>query len=290
MEFIDQRQQRLAQLRCLRPEYGEIFDFYGHLFKFLATQQQPFLSLAPSSGQPAAQPKAGFPMLHAANLQVDRSRALGFLAGLLAVLQQHGRQGQEELKRLDQALQSGRLDPQPLLGAYLERNRLRLTKVAEELEVAPALLEYVIGLACSFALQQARAVGLRPAAGDWTQGYCPLCGGSPVMGELVGEEGRMALHCGTCGESWPAARRTCSGCGNHDETTLEYFTADGDPAYRVNVCRQCSSYLKVLDSRLLGQGLPMDLEDLATIHLDLLAQGEGFTRGKQSPHPDGPGC
>lgn len=103
------------------------------------------------------------------------------------------------------------------------------------------------------------------------------------MGELVGEEGRMVLHCGSCGQSWPASRRQCSSCGNRDEASLEYFTAGDEQGYRVNVCRRCSGYLKVIDSRLTGVDLPMDLEDLATLHLDLLAQREGFSKGKQAP-------
>jgi len=105
------------------------------------------------------------------------------------------------------------------------------------------------------------------------------------MGELLGDEGRLMLHCGTCGQSWPGARRSCTVCGNRDEQTLEYFTAGDDQGYRVNVCRKCDSYLKVVDSREAGQNLPMDLEDIATLHLDLLAQREGFTRVKRDYAP-----
>ena len=38
----------------------------------------------------------------------------------------------------------------------------------------------------------------------------------------------MVLHCGTCGEGWPAARRSCASCGNSDAQTLEYFSAGDD--------------------------------------------------------------
>lgn len=43
-----------------------------------------------------------------------------------------------------------------------------------------------------------------------------------------------------------------------------------------------TDYLNVVDSRELGAGLPMDVEDLNTMHLDLLAQNEGFSKGKRS--------
>lgn len=287
MDFIARRQQRLPQLRRQRPQLAEIFGFYEELYAFLAARTAPVLSC--SQVPSTAQTEHGFPLLQASNLEVDRAAAEALLQGLISILQRHGREGQAELERLAQALEAGQLDPASLFGAYVERNRYPLVKTAEELKVAPALLEYVIGLACSFALHQAREDGLEAPAPQGQQLYCPLCGGAPTMGELVGEEGRMALHCGTCGQSWPAARRQCSGCGNRDEASLEYFTAGEEQGYRVNICRQCWGYLKVVDSRLAGTELPMDLEDLATLHLDLLAQREGFSKGKQAPKTEASG-
>lgn len=281
MEFIAQRRRRLEQLRQQRPQMAEIFDFYAALYAFLAERSAAVLRCTETAG--AAQLEHGFPLLQADNLAIDQAEAGAVLQGMLTILQRHGREGQAELLKMAQALEEGRLDPASLFGAYLERNRYPLAKGAEAIDVPSSLLEYVIGLGCSFALQQARENGLQPPVFERQELYCPLCGGAPIMGELVGEEGRMSLHCGTCGQSWPGARRQCSSCGNRDEATLEYFTAGEEQGYRVNICRQCSGYLKVVDSRVVGAGLPMDLEDLATLHLDLLAQREGFSKGKQAP-------
>ena len=100
------------------------------------------------------------------------------------------------------------------------------------------------------------------------------------MGEIVGEDGQKKLHCSICASNWQASRMKCSYCGNEERQGLEYFTAEGETGYRVDICRKCSCYLKVVDSRELGEGLPMDIEDLNTMHLDLLAQQEGFAKGK----------
>lgn len=48
----------------------------------------------------------------------------------------------------------------------------------------------------------------------------------------------------------------------------------------VGVCRKCSRYIKTRDSRKGNADVPLEAEDLATIHLDLLAGKEGFERGK----------
>lgn len=279
MEYIEQRRRRLNELRRIRPQFSEIFDFYGSLYAFLAEQNEPFLELAPKT-EPTHF-KQGFPLLTAESFDVNPARTRTFLRDLIAVLHRHGQQGQEELAHIDESLKKQSLDPVPLFGAYVERDRALFAKTAEDLACEPAVLEYIIGLACSFALHQARENGVAAPEGEWPHGYCPLCGSVPVMGELQGDEGRLVLHCGTCGENWPGARRSCTSCGNRDEKTLEYFTAGEDKAYRVNVCRKCDSYLKVVDSREAGLNLPMDIEDVSTLHLDLLAQREGFTRIKR---------
>jgi hypothetical protein len=44
--------------------------------------------------------------------------------------------------------------------------------------------------------------------------------------------------------------------------------------------RKCSRHIKTRDARIGNASVPMEAEDLATLHLDLLAGREGFERGK----------
>jgi FdhE protein len=60
--------------------------------------------------------------------------------------------------------------------------------------------------------------------------------------------------------------------------SLSYFQAGEGPT-RVDVCRKCSRYLKTRDARRGHAGVPMDVEDLTTMHLGLMAVKEGFERG-----------
>ena len=99
------------------------------------------------------------------------------------------------------------------------------------------------------------------------------------MDELSGEEGRRFLSCSGCFFKWPYKRLKCPYCGNEDPESLSYFTA-GDGPTRVGVCRKCSRYIKTRDSRKGNADVPLEVEDLATLHLDLLAAKEGFERGK----------
>lgn len=54
----------------------------------------------------------------------------------------------------------------------------------------------------------------------------------------------------------------------------------GNGVTRVDTCKACSRYIKTRDSRKGAADIPLDLEDLLTMHLDLLAAREGFERGK----------
>lgn len=281
--FVEIRMNRLRELLRQRPMFADVFDFYTRLYEFFGREREPFLGASVDSGNQEVRRKEGFPLLRGELLDVDQEQAGLFLKGLIAILETHGQQGTEELAALRRTFEDGGADLPRLFRACLERDRRPLIEFADTLNIQPALLEYVLTLALGYGLQRCREEGLSASSEGWNHGHCPLCGGLPVMGELVDEEGKKILQCGICATPWEFTRLQCSHCGNRDHDTLEYFTSHDEPAYRVDICRKCSCYLKVVDSRKAGKGLPLDIEDIATLHLDLLAQKEGFTQGKKNP-------
>lgn len=114
------------------------------------------------------------------------------------------------------------------------------------------------------------------AKADWTEGYCPICGREPKIGELREEEGRRYLFCNQCGYEWSFVRIKCPFCGNEEQQSLAFFTVEGDERYRVDVCNECKRYIKIIDFRETKQEANLDVEDIATLHLDMLAYEEGY--------------
>jgi FdhE protein len=281
MKFIDLRRHRLQTLKETRPQYTDLFSFYEQLYSYFAVQEETFLTIAVRAVPAEERYQLGLALVGGADLVVDQEQLGTFLQGLIGLMLKHGAQGQDDLAILQTALAEGSLDAAELLRACLHRQRDALAETTRQSRVLPVLAEYVVQMALSFALQWAREEGLHAETGGWEHGFCPLCGSLPAMGELYGEEGKRRLHCGTCATAWDFPRLRCTFCGNRDPHSLEYFTAEGEGAYRVDICRSCSCYLKTVDSRQSGGDLPMDMEDVATVHLDLLAQREGFTRGKE---------
>jgi FdhE protein len=111
---------------------------------------------------------------------------------------------------------------------------------------------------------------------DWSEGYCPVCGREPKIGEIRDEEGSRYLFCNQCGFEWNYLRIKCPFCGNEEQQSLAYFTIEGDERYRVDVCNECKRYIKIVDFREAKQKADLDVEDIATLHLDMLANDEGY--------------
>lgn len=115
------------------------------------------------------------------------------------------------------------------------------------------------------------------ANSKWTEGYCPICGKEPKIGEIrAEEEGRRYLFCHQCGCKWHFRRIKCPFCGNEEQHSLAYFAVEGEENYRVDVCNKCRRYVKIVDVTRSSDEVDLDVEDIATLHLDVLAYEEGY--------------
>jgi len=150
-------------------------------------------------------------------------------------------------------------------------------KEAEELEESFDLIELFLEESLRPDLELiAEKYGAIVAGSDWSEGYCPICGKEPKIGELKEEEGRRYLFCNQCGYEWSFVRIKCPFCGNEEQQSLAFFTVEGDERYRVDVCNECKRYIKIIDFRETKQEANLDVEDIATLHLDMLAYEEGY--------------
>ncbi|MBE0559140.1 MAG: formate dehydrogenase accessory protein FdhE, partial [Proteobacteria bacterium] len=122
-----------------------------------------------------------------------------------------------------------------------------------------------------------------PAPDDWLRGHCPVCGSMPALLVLQGEGGRKG-YCSWCGTSWALNRIQCPCCDNRDHESQGYLMAEEDPLYRVQYCRLCKYYFKMIDLREAADSPYLPLEEWTTLHLDLLARQRGWN-APPSPSP-----
>jgi FdhE protein len=270
----------LERISLQRPEYREVLLPFLEIFAYVHGKEAATgIRFAVPEGNGADRSRGGLPLVSRDSLSVDRDPATAFLYGLLDVLRRVGREGGDALDRIGRGLEKGTLDLAGLYAAFLERQRDVVDHAARALDVPAPLLAFVLEIPLKTALEEVSG-GLDPARFEgWKEAYCPVCGSRAGMDEIAGEEGKRNLSCSACFFRWPFPRIRCPYCGNDDPDALSYFTA-GEGPVRVGVCRKCSRYIKTRDSRLGNATVPLEAEDLTTLHLDLLAGREGLERGR----------
>jgi FdhE protein len=225
------------------------------------------------------------PVLEIDVVPLDRELLGQLWAALRETIEKAGRQSvgvsrlagaaAEEPALLEELARKAALGPDH---AYLESLGRRLDIPAE------ALLFFGRVLAAPFLAEAARHVGeiapptAHPADGS---GRCGLCGSPPALAKLRRDDGRRILYCSLCGESGEFARLACPHCGNRDRDALTFLRLSASDPRWIEACEKCKRYIKTVDERKLPVGEPVIpvVEETATLHLDLLAEKEGYAPG-----------
>lgn len=170
------------------------------------------------------------------------------------------------------------------LGSHGDAKALLQAGVRQDDAATPALR--VVAQMAAIPLLQACARVLAPeVSSSWWEGYCPLCGAWPVLTEYIGLERKRQLRCGRCGTGWAIPMLRCAFCDETDHERLGYLAPEGDGDTRkVEVCETCKGYVKGLAT---VRSLPpwaILLDDLATVHLDVVALERGYERPERPGH------
>jgi FdhE protein len=111
----------------------------------------------------------------------------------------------------------------------------------------------------------------------WLRNYCPTCGASPGMAQLVGgDPARLRLlSCSGCATRWRYRRTGCPFCDMEDDRRLAILTIEGEDGLRIEYCKNCGGYLKTYA----GEGSEhLLLADWTSLHLDVIACDRGLKR------------
>jgi hypothetical protein len=313
MTTVDPVTQRLETLVQISPDLKDAAQVYAALLPLLREQDLHISPISMTVEQAREKLQAGLPLLHNLDLELDYAAAGVLMAqmarGLEApdgearpakrgwrrphdqepdrlALYEHARAGDTAklraaaARQIRVALEQGRLDPSVLLPHVAGGEGEYVTALAESLQLDPGLVWTLAQNALKPALY-AWCCQLSPLTEgvDWRRGYCPICGSAATLAELRGNDQSKHLRCALCGADWPFPQLQCMYCGNEDHSTLSYFYPDGErEKQRIEVCDKCGGYLKVIAafSPIPVQVLP--IEDLATLHLDYIAQERGYAR------------
>ena len=106
-------------------------------------------------------------------------------------------------------------------------------------------------------------------------GSCPCCG-EPARLAKLNKDREKFLLCPRCETEKRLNRLACVHCRNENHEELFYIEIEEDKVAKVEVCKSCQNYTKLIDAGQLFKPKPAALFDLETIHLDFIAQEEGY--------------
>src|SRR5262249_24511798 len=141
---------------------------------------------------------------------------------------------------------------------------------ADALGLDVPLTASVLSLSLFPVLVPVRAgLGELVSGNDWEQGYCPLCGRFPKLGEFRGLERTRFLRWWLCAAEWRFPRLRCPGCDNRDHRQLGYLSVEGEESkWRAATCEACRQYTKMIATLTPLSPLQLLVKDVATVHLD----------------------
>jgi FdhE protein len=281
---LDQIKERIAWFQKERPHYREILDLYCNIVE----EQMKILPLLKIS-VPEVNKKLvksawakGLPLLGREGFAIDLEGAQKLFHTISAIGQRATLKMGDEIPRIMEAAEAGELGLRELLSKHYDE--LHLVHEAERCGLDTGVLGFLVqaSIRPSVIVQMEQLQGALDLEG-WLRGECPLCGSVPQMALLRDEGGKRYLQCSFCGCQWRWERIACPSCNNKAMDSLHYLYSEEEEAYRVDLCDQCKGYIKTVDARKLDYEPYLDLEDIVTIHLDILAMEKGYRRSASTP-------
>jgi FdhE protein len=203
------------------------------------------------------------------------------LQAIRAAAATHGRDT-EDIQRLAAAADSDLL-PTLVAAAAFGPDMATVESLARRWEIYVDALLFVgraLAAPCIAEAVATRSGTAQPGLKGAEPHRCPACGSPPSIARLRRADGGRILTCGLCGSDWEAIRLACACCGVEEREPLGILRlGDADPRW-VETCERCKGYIKTVDERKLAEGelvFPV-VEEAATLHLDLLAEREGYIR------------
>jgi FdhE protein len=280
---LEKLKKRIQQIKKKRPGYGEILDFY-HKVKEAQDKAKASINIDPIKLKKEWKEllaKEGFSLIEKEDFPIDTEASIKLFQFLCQIGKDSNPRMAEQVRKIEEAIKNKEIDLKKLLKRGVKEQEIE--QVAEESELDTIVLSFLIQSSNKPSIeagvkQLCSKLQLEP----WLKGYCPVCGSLPFLSLLKEEVGKRYLLCSYCSYQWRIDRLFCPFCNNKEQGSLHYFHGEEEETCRIDLCHQCHQYIKTIDLRQGGESDPL-LEDLATLHLDILAVQKGYKRPVPNP-------
>jgi FdhE protein len=275
--------ERVHQLKAKRPGYAEMLDFYVEVREAQAKSKTSLKMgvLKPKKEWKDLASEEGVPLVQKEAFPVDLEAAISLFRTLCRVGKTANPHMAGQVEKIAKAFRDNKRDLKELLTGGGKG------EAVEQIAADRGLDKQVLSFLVQNSIRPSIEAGREQLRGEldpetWRKSRCPVCGSLPSLNLLLGEGGKRYSRCSYCGYQWRIDRLFCAVCGNKEQESLNYFYGEGEEACRIDLCDKCHHYIKTIDYRNLE---PSDvcLEDLATLHLDVLAVQKGYQRSVPNP-------
>jgi FdhE protein len=310
-ENTDPIVERLRAFAHESPDLGDAARLYETVLPLLRDADLHVVPIPLDAEEVRVRMESGVPLLSGIDLELDLQAAGELMLQLVQSIESiginnrtgrswlpwgrtsdlngAGAQGKDPFnvsahKQIRKALENGRLNVGEILAFIAAGDSDVVTTLAQSLGLDPSLLKIMAGYTLKPAFHAWRRQLAVLAEGiQWNKGSCFICGAAATLGELQDNDQVKHLRCGQCGADWMFRRLLCVQCGNEDHGTQRYlYFENRHENARVEVCGCCSGYLKVISTFAPTPPEMLAVEDLATLHLDYIAQERGYSRSTGS--------
>ena len=280
---LEKLKKRIQQLKKKRPGYKEILDFYQKV-REEQEKVKPSLDIKPillKKEWKDLLSREGFPLFERKDFPIDLETLIKLFRSLCQIGKEANPHMAEEAKKIEEILNEKRIDLKELLIGGI--NESKIEDIANEFRLDKKIFSFFIQESIKPSIEAGvERLFNELETENWLKGFCPICGSLPYLSLLKEEVGKRYLLCSFCGCQWRIDRLVCPFCNNKEQESLHYLYAEGEEAYRIDLCEKCHQYIKTIDLRNVEEADP-SLEDLATLHLDILVSKKGYK--KPTPNP-----
>ncbi|OGP68279.1 MAG: hypothetical protein A2169_02445 [Deltaproteobacteria bacterium RBG_13_47_9] len=269
---------RVQQHKKKRPGYGEVIDFFQKVGE-AQEEVKPGLNVDPIQIKKEWKElltKEGFSLIQRQDFPINIESSVSLFMTLCRIAKNITPLMDEQVKKIEEGIENKGLDLENLLKEGISEQKVE--KTADELGLDKKVFSFLIHASIKPSIE-AGVDQLRSEIDPetWLKSNCPVCGSFPFLSLLKEAVGKRYLLCSFCGYQWRFDRRLCPSCNNKEQETLHYFCGEGEETCRIDLCDKCHQYIKTIDLRE-TEDADLLLEDLATLHLDLIAIEKGYKK------------
>ncbi len=266
------------------PAYAELLTIFERLIDLTERsidQTRSYLKPVPLSPYIEEKFQEGLPLVDKKNFPVPATVFDSMIDTFLNGLTGLGETIDQDLQTLKKRHDEKRFTSSYLIDQFVMGHETFIKAIFDIPDINNHLLFFILRHIFKICLLPFQDILTDELAGGWEKGQCPVCGFLPDMGVLRGEGGKLYLHCAICGHEWRFKRMACAFCNRDLQKELHYLEIEGDDIHKIYLCHLCKRYLKITDERNLPENTPLflDLEELTTLHLDIIADQRGYAPG-----------